>query len=77
MCIYRFDGGDNRKIYKLNNMRYKALVSRKLDELNNIVLGLSSLLSHNPTREQIENQIEKHKSKLEEIQTLINAEQEA
>ena len=50
-------------------MRYKALVSRKLDELNNILLGLSSLLSHNPTREQIENQIEKHKSKLEEIQT--------
>jgi hypothetical protein len=58
-------------------MRYKALVSRKLDELNNIVLGLSSLLSHNPTREQIENQIEKHKSKLEEIQTLVNAEQES
>jgi hypothetical protein len=58
-------------------MRYKALVSRKLDELSNIVLGLSSLLSGNPTREQIENQIEKHKSKLEEIQTLVNAEQEA
>ena len=58
-------------------MRYKALVSRKLDELNNIVLGLSSLLSGNPTREQVENQIEKHKSKLEEIQTLINAEQES
>jgi hypothetical protein len=58
-------------------MRYKALVSKKLDELSNIVLGLSSLLSGNPTREQIENQIEKHKSKLEEIQTLINAEQEA
>jgi hypothetical protein len=58
-------------------MRYKALVSRKLDELNNIVLGLNSLLSHNPTREQVDNQIEKHKSKLEEIQTLVNAEQES
>ena len=58
-------------------MRYKALVSRKLDELNNILLGLNSLLSHNPTREQIENQIEKHRSKLEEIQTLVNAEQES
>jgi hypothetical protein len=57
-------------------MRYKALVSRKLDELSNIVLGLNSLLSHNPTREQIQNQIEKHKDKLEEIQTLVNAEQE-
>ena len=77
MCIYRFNGSNNKEIFKLNNMRYKALVSRKLDELNNILLGLSSLLSHNPTREQIENQIEKHKSKLEEIQTLVNAEQEA
>jgi hypothetical protein len=58
-------------------MRYKALVSRKLDELNNIILGLNSLLSQSPTREQIENQFEKHKSKLEEIQTLVNAEQES
>lgn len=57
-------------------MRYKQLVSKKLDELNNIMLGLNSLLSQNPTREQIQNQIEKHKSKVEEIQTLINSEQE-
>lgn len=57
-------------------MRYKELVSRKLEELNNIMLGLNSLLSQNPTREQIQNQIEKHKSKVEEIQTLINSEQE-
>ena len=57
-------------------MRYKQLVSKKLDELNNIVLGLTSLLSQNPTREQLENQIEKHKNKVEEIQTLVNAEQE-
>ena len=57
-------------------MRYKLLVSRKLDELDSIMLGLRSLLSQNPTREQIENQIEKHKSKVEEIQTLVNSEQE-
>ena len=57
-------------------MRYKQLVSRKLDELNNIIIGLSSLLSQNPTREQVQNQIEKHKNKVEEIQTLINSEQE-
>lgn len=57
-------------------MRYKELVSRKLEELNNIMLGLNSLLSQNPTREQIQNQIEKHKSKVEEIQTLVNSEQE-
>lgn len=58
-------------------MRYKQLVSKKLDELNNIMLGLNSLLSQNPTREQIQNQIEKHKSKVEEIQTLVNSEQES
>lgn len=57
-------------------MRYKVLVSKKLDELNNIILGLNSLLSQNPTREQLQNQIEKHKNKVEEIQTLINSEQE-
>ena len=57
-------------------MRYKVLVSRKLEELNSIVNGLSSLLSQSPTREQLQNQIEKHKDKLEEIQTLINSEQE-
>ena len=48
-------------------MRYKALVSKKLDELNNIILGLNSLISQNPTREQLQNQIEKHKNKVEEI----------
>jgi len=58
-------------------MRYKQLVSKKLDELNNIMLGLNSLLSQNPSREQIQNQIEKHKSKVEEIQTLVNSEQES
>jgi len=57
-------------------MRYKQLVSKKLDELNNIMLGLNSLLSQNPTREQLQNQIEKHKSIVEEIQTLVNSEQE-
>jgi hypothetical protein len=56
-------------------MRYKQLVSRKLEELNSIINGLSSLLSQSPTREQLQNQIEKHKDKLEEIQTLINSEQ--
>ena len=57
-------------------MRYKSLVLRNLEELSSIINGLSSLLSQNPTREQFQNQIEKHKDKLEEIQTLINSEQE-
>jgi hypothetical protein len=57
-------------------MRYKVLVSRKLDELDNIILGLKSLLSGNPSREQVENQFERSKSKIEEIQTLVNVEVE-
>lgn len=57
-------------------MRYKTLVSRKLDELDNIILGIKALLSHNPSREQMDNQFSKSKDKIEEIQTLINAEQE-
>ena len=57
-------------------MRYKQLVTRKLEELDSIILGLKSLLSQNPTREQVENQFERSKSKIEEIQTLVNVEQE-
>lgn len=57
-------------------MLYKSLVLRKLEELEYIVIGLNSLLSRNPSREQVENQIEKHRVKLEEIKTLVAAEQE-
>ena len=57
-------------------MRYKELVLRKLDELDNIQLGLQSLLSTpSTTVQQVENQVEKHKNKVEEIRTLINSEQ--
>lgn len=58
-------------------MRYKSLVLRKLDELDNIMVGLNSILSQNPTREQVENQVEKYKNKIEEVKTLVNSEQEA
>jgi hypothetical protein len=57
-------------------MRYKQLVTRKLEELDGILLGLKSLLSQSPTREQVDNQFEKSKAKIEEIQTLVNVEQE-
>ena len=57
-------------------MRYKQLVTRKLEELDGILLGLKSLLSQNPTREQVENQFEKIKNKVEEVKTLVNSEQE-
>lgn len=57
-------------------MRYKALVLKKLEEVDNIILGLQSLLSRPSTREQVENQIEKVKDKVEETKTLVNTEQE-
>jgi len=57
-------------------MRYKTLVSRKLEELGNNLLGLKSILSSNTSKEQVENQFEKIKDKIEEIQTLVNVEVE-
>lgn len=57
-------------------MLYKSLVLRKLDELDNIMTGLRSLLNTSPSREQVENQIEKYVNKVEEIKTLVNVEQE-
>ena len=57
-------------------MRYKTLVSRKLEELGNYHLGLKSMLSTNSSREQVESQFERIKNKIEEIQTLINVEVE-
>ena len=57
-------------------MRYKELVLRKLDELDNLQLGLQSLLSRpNTTRQDVENQFEKIKNKTDEIRTLVNSEQ--
>jgi len=57
-------------------MLYKFLVLKKLDELDNIMIGLRSLLNTTPSREQVENQIEKYINKVEEVKTLVNAEQE-
>jgi hypothetical protein len=49
-------------------MRYKSLVTRKLEELDNIILGLKSLFSSNASREQIENQFQKSKEKIAKSQ---------
>lgn len=57
-------------------MRYKDLVLKKLDEVENLHLGLQSLLaSPTTTIQQIENQFDKVKNKVEEVKTLINSEQ--
>lgn len=58
-------------------MRYKTLVSKKLEALDNNVSGLNSLLSQNFTREQFLRIIDNIREKIEEIQTLVNSEQES
>lgn len=58
-------------------MRYKDLVSKKLESLSNNINGINSLLSQqNLSREQFETWFNLVKSKVEEIQTLINTEQQ-
>jgi len=58
-------------------MRYKTLVSKKLEALDNSIGTINSLLSQqNPSREQFDNWYTLIKEKIAEIQTLINTEQE-
>jgi hypothetical protein len=57
-------------------MRYKSLVSNKLEALDNSIARLNSLLSQNLTRDQFQEVVVTLREKIQEIQTLINAEQE-
>ena len=57
-------------------MRYKTLVTTKLEALENSINRLSSLISQNTTREQIQDNIKVIKEKIQEVQTLINVEQQ-
>lgn len=58
-------------------MRYKSLVTTKLEALDNSISRLNSLLSQNLTREQFQEVLGVIKEKIQEIQTLINSEQES
>jgi hypothetical protein len=59
-------------------MRYKAIVLKKLEALQNSINGISSLLSQpNVSREQFENWHTMIKEKISEIETLINTEHES
>ena len=58
-------------------MRYKDLVSKKLENLDNAISGITSLLSQpSLSREQFEVWYNLVKGKIEEIQTLVNTEQQ-
>jgi len=59
-------------------MRYKAIVTKKLENFENNLSSLYSLLSNpNLTREQLDDWYAAAKERLNEIQTLINTEQES
>lgn len=55
-------------------MRYKDLVSRKLEQLENSLNVLNSLLSQGAPRHEVQNWFEQVKEKIEEAQTLLNSE---
>jgi len=55
-------------------MRYKQLVTNKLDQLQNSLLQLQSILGQGRPRHEFEEWLEKYKEKIDEIQTLVNSE---
>jgi hypothetical protein len=58
-------------------MRYKALVTTKLERLDNYIGNINSLLSQpNLSREKFENWFTAVKEQIAEIQTLVNTEHE-
>jgi hypothetical protein len=57
-------------------MRYKTLVTTKLESLENSINRLNSLISQNTTRDHIQENIKVIKEKIQEVQTLINVEQQ-
>jgi hypothetical protein len=58
-------------------MRYKTLVLKKIEALQNSINGINSLLSQpNLSREQFESWHNMIKEKIAEIETLVNTEQE-
>lgn len=57
-------------------MRYKTLVTTKLEALENSINRLNSLISQNTTRDQLQENIGIIKEKIQEVQTLINVEQQ-
>ena len=57
-------------------MKYKVLVSNKLEALDNSISRLNSLLSQNFTREQFQQVVDALREKIQEVQTLVNSEQE-
>lgn len=57
-------------------MKHKQLISRKLEQLQNLLNVQSSMLSQLRPAEELKEHIDRIKEKIQEIEVLINAEQE-
>jgi hypothetical protein len=57
-------------------MKYKQLILRKIFELNNLINSQRALVSTARSQEEIHAQLDRVKSKIEEIEVLINSESE-
>ena len=57
-------------------MKYKQLIQKKIFELNNFLNGQDALLSTGRSIDELRAHIERMKSKLQEIEVLINSETE-
>jgi len=57
-------------------MKYKQLILRKIFELNNLINSQRALVSTARSQEEIHTQLDRVKSKIEEIEVLINSESE-
>ncbi len=57
-------------------MKYKQLILRKIFELNNLINSQRALVSTARSQEELHAQLDRVKSKIEEIEVLINSESE-
>jgi hypothetical protein len=57
-------------------MKYKQLIQKKIFELNNFLNGQDALLSTGRSIDELRAHIERMKSKLQEIEVLVNSESE-
>jgi hypothetical protein len=57
-------------------MKYKQLILRKIFELNNLINSQRALVSTARSQEELHAQLDRVKSKLEEIEVLIYSESE-
>lgn len=58
-------------------MKYKQLILKKMYELNNFLNAQEALISTGRSADEVRAQIEKIRTKMHEIEVLINGEQES